>query len=230
MADPLASGPQDQVDAAVLLALALDLADLDQADLAGPRDMRAAAGLQVDAFDLEQPDPSLAGRRLHRHGADQLGPRRQLLVGDPARPHRMILGDEAIDAGGDLLAVELAVGQVEIQPTLAVADLAAGDVAGHHGGQEVQAGVHAHQPVAAVPVDPRDDLGADRRQYGIGDRDVPDAVGGIALDRVDDGDRPAVGQPQRPGVARLAAAGGIEHGAVEHDAAGIGGGNHRPAF
>ena len=104
--------------------------DFDRADLAGARHMGAAAGLQIDALDLEQAHAPVPDRRLHRHGAHQLRLRRQLLVGDPARPHRMILADQAVELGRDMRLVERGIRQVEIEPALAVADLAAGDVAG----------------------------------------------------------------------------------------------------
>src|SRR4051812_9874912 len=128
----LPSGLEDDVYPPILLALVLDLAELDGADLAGARDVRAAAGLQVDALDLEQPDAALTGRRLHRHGAHQLRPRRQLVVGDPARPNGMVLDDQPVECLLDRGPVELRTGHVEVEPAAPVADLAAGDVAGDH--------------------------------------------------------------------------------------------------
>ena len=66
---------QVQVHPPVLAAFVLDLADPDGADLAGPRDVGAATGLQVDTGDVEQADPAAARRRLDRHGAHQIGVR-----------------------------------------------------------------------------------------------------------------------------------------------------------
>ena len=65
----------------------------------------------------------------------------------------MVLGDDAIDGRGDLVLVEARVRQIEVDATFAVTDLAAGDFALHHGAQQMQAGVHAHMPMAPVPVD-----------------------------------------------------------------------------
>src|SRR5476649_1356519 len=68
---------------AVHLALVLDLGAFDAADLRRVGDMGAAAGLQVDAVDPEQPDFAGTHRRPHTHCLHQLGPARHLLVGDP---------------------------------------------------------------------------------------------------------------------------------------------------
>src|SRR5437016_3933402 len=75
------------VDAAILPALVLDLADDHRPNLGGVADVGAAARLQIDAGDLHQADAAGTGGWLHRHRAHQLGPRAQLLVGDPARRH-----------------------------------------------------------------------------------------------------------------------------------------------
>ena len=47
-------------DAPVVPALALDLADDDRPDLSCPRDVGAAAGLQVDPVHIDHPDPAVA--------------------------------------------------------------------------------------------------------------------------------------------------------------------------
>src|SRR5947208_16171053 len=87
---------EGDIDAAVLPALVLDLADRDRADLGGVPDMRAAAGLKIGAAsragDVDDPYPPGAGGWLDRHRAHQLGPRGQLGILDPARRH--------LDAGG----------------------------------------------------------------------------------------------------------------------------------
>jgi len=46
--------------------------------------MRAAAGLQVEAGDLDQPDPAGAERRCHRHGLHQARIGEEFFIGDPA--------------------------------------------------------------------------------------------------------------------------------------------------
>src|SRR6185503_14265284 len=56
----------------VHLAFVLDLDAFDPADLAGTRHVRAAAGLQIDAFDRQQADATLTHGRAHAHGLDQL--------------------------------------------------------------------------------------------------------------------------------------------------------------
>src|SRR5512147_3114683 len=108
---------EGEIDAAVLLALVLDLADQDGSDLAGARDMRPAAGLEVHAFDLEQTHLAMAAGRLDRHGADQLRLGGELLVGDPARPDRMVLGDQLVERGLDRGAVRR-FWQIEVEPSL----------------------------------------------------------------------------------------------------------------
>src|SRR5262245_33397208 len=51
-------------DPAVLLALLFDLGDADRADFGGRAHMGAAAGLQVEACNLDEPHPAGADRRL----------------------------------------------------------------------------------------------------------------------------------------------------------------------
>src|SRR5262245_7993905 len=81
------SSPEFEHDAPRPGALLLDLRHPHRPDLARVRDVRSAAGLEVDAFNVEQPDAPHAARRLHRHGAHELGFRVELLVGDPHRAH-----------------------------------------------------------------------------------------------------------------------------------------------
>src|ERR1044071_6047784 len=80
---------EGDIDAAILPALVLDLADHHPADLGGVADMRAAAGLQIGAAiragDVDDPHPPGAGGRLDRHRTHQLGLRVQLRFADPAR-------------------------------------------------------------------------------------------------------------------------------------------------
>src|SRR4051794_25635440 len=74
--------PKRNPHAAVLLALFLDRGHADRADLAGASHMRAAAGLQIETDDLDQPHLAGADRRLDRHGFDETGIRLKLFVGD----------------------------------------------------------------------------------------------------------------------------------------------------
>ncbi len=86
--------------------------------------------------------------------------------------------------------------------------------------------MHAHARVALVPIDRRGDLVADGKGRGarrILRRHVRDlALGGVGIDRGGDRHRRAVGFAERAAVAGLAAGGGVEHRAVEHDAALLG--------
>src|SRR5258706_1705669 len=67
--------------APVAAALAPDFQHADTADLGDVPHVRAPAGLQVDAGNPEQADPSGTARRLHAHRLHQLWPRVELLVG-----------------------------------------------------------------------------------------------------------------------------------------------------
>src|SRR3954467_9010375 len=69
---------------AVLFALLLDLRHADRAALAGAAHMRAAARLQVQSDDLDQPHLAGADRRLHRHGLHESGISFEFFIGDPA--------------------------------------------------------------------------------------------------------------------------------------------------
>src|SRR6185312_10336323 len=74
---------EEQMDAAVLGAFFLDLAELQRADFGGVGDVGAAAGLEVDLADADQADATLAGGRLHLHGLDEAGVGGHFGVGDP---------------------------------------------------------------------------------------------------------------------------------------------------
>src|SRR6185437_8485218 len=75
------SAGEGENDAPVLPSLVLDFHHRDRTDLAGAAHMGPAAGLQINAGYVEKPHAALAGGRLHRHGAYQLGLGRELLVG-----------------------------------------------------------------------------------------------------------------------------------------------------
>ena len=57
--------------------------------------MGAAAGLKVDALDLDEADPAAGPGRPHRHGLDQLRAHVELLGIDPLEADRPVLGDPA---------------------------------------------------------------------------------------------------------------------------------------
>ena len=134
----------------------------------------------------------------------------------------MVLGDDAVELGGDRLLVQAGVGQVEVEPALAVADLPAGHVALDDRAQHMHAGVDAHAAIALLPVDLGAHLGSGGGQGGARFGNVDDVLVVGALARLDDADLAAVFQAQHAAVARLAAARGIEDGAVQADAAFVG--------
>ncbi len=92
----------------------------------------------------------------------------------------------------------------------------------------MQRGVHAHAGVAQIPID--------GGMHGLADFEIEVAGGrrqmrdlafrGIGVARIRDRDGVAGCRRQHTAVGGLAAGGGIEHGAVEHDAAGVGEPDH----
>src|SRR3954471_22991488 len=87
-----------------LPALAFDLRDRDRADLGGVAYMRAAARLQIDhalgSGNLDQANPSGAGRRLDRHRAHQFGAGGEFVVADPVRRYIVTERNQFVEAGG----------------------------------------------------------------------------------------------------------------------------------
>src|SRR5262249_8362383 len=106
---------------AVLFALFLDLGHAHGADFGGAPDMSAAARLQVDAGDLDEPHAAAAHRRLDRHGLHQTGVGFKFRVGDPARGYRRISGDHGGELGGDLVLVEAGLGNIEVEAAVVLA-------------------------------------------------------------------------------------------------------------
>ena len=121
--------------------------------------------------------------------------------------------------------VQHRVRQVEIEPALRLPDRAAGDAPRHDGGEQVQAGMHPHMPVASLPVDLGPDLRPDGGRRGALREGVQHRVS-LALRRRQHGEDRAAFVHQPAGIARLAAAGRVEHGAVERDAVGPRGRHH----
>ena len=79
--------------------------------------------------------------------------------------------------------------------------------------------MHAHQPMAPLPVDDRFDLLAGFGQRARAVRRHMHHRAVLAVDRRGDCDFAAVAGPNPASVARLAAAGRVEHGALQPDAA-----------
>src|SRR4029077_5318905 len=64
--------PERDADAAVVTPLVVDLEDADGRRIARRGEMGAAAGLSIEANDLDDADPAVGrGRRRHRAAADQ---------------------------------------------------------------------------------------------------------------------------------------------------------------
>ena len=88
-------------------------------------------------------------------------------------------------------------------------------------------GVHAHAGVAFAPVDCGGHRVAGIEGRGAGRGNMRDlAFGRVDVNRIVDRDARAVCRGERAEVAGLAAGIGVEHGAVEHDAALLGDRGH----
>ena len=148
--------------------------------------MRAAAGLQVDAGDAQEAHAPGAARRLHAHRLDELGPRVQLLVGDPHRFRLDAAGDDLVRLALDFRGVEEAHVDVEVEPPLVGRDVAAGDRGDHHARHDVQRRVQAHERVAPLPGKLERDGFAGQERRHSGRRDVQHAVRAVALARIGD--------------------------------------------
>ena len=175
------------------------LVDRDRADLAGAADMRAAAGLQIDAGDFDEAHAPDARRRLDRHRAHQLGLGGELVVGDPAR--RRPRGGSAISALSRPAIVSLSrptPGTSKSSRPLPSETCPPVTAPGTTRAQQMQAGVHAHQPVAPLPVDLGGHRLAERGSAEPGAGTWITSSAAVALDRVDDRDR----RRPRPAAAR----------------------------
>jgi hypothetical protein len=223
------SGPDEglvadaDAQAAEAFALALDLDDLDPADLAGRGHVGAAVRLLVQAHDIDHAHVLDVGRHQVGGGPDDVGQRERLVPGQ--HPHVDAPAGLDLGVAGGLDRVPepfRQLGQVEVHPRGQRLHVAAGDqraeVTEHHAAQHVQAGVRAHQRGPALVLDGAADRGAGRRQRVAFGRDQVQVV---ALARpLDPGLHPA---PQQDAVVgRLAAAARVEGGPVKHDPVGVG--------
>jgi hypothetical protein len=82
------------VKATVMLAFVLDFTNTHLADFAGRFQVGAAAGLKIDALDLQQPDFAGTSWRLDRQSSDQVRLCLEFLVTDPSTAYRVIFPDE----------------------------------------------------------------------------------------------------------------------------------------
>ena len=141
------------VDAPVVPALLLDLADSHPSDLPGVRDMRPAAGLKVDVPAYpEHAHPSGPARRCDRHGPYEVRVRVEFGLVDPKRLDRE--GCPRIRA-------------LTASPTASLSSVASGRSKSSrlldspidppvtppcdNRGEPMQAGVHPHVPIAGGP-------------------------------------------------------------------------------
>src|SRR5437763_1027523 len=114
----LASCRQRNLHALIAPAFAADLEHADRADLGDILHVCAAARLQVDTRNSQQPYPPPSARRLYAHRLDQFGPGIELLFGDPDRLGFGAARDERIRLMLDPFGVEEAHVDVEIEPRL----------------------------------------------------------------------------------------------------------------
>ena len=93
---------------------------------------------------------------------------------------------------GDRGFVEALAGHIEIEPRLPVGDLSAGDRARHHSAEQMQARVHAHQAIAPIPINFRQELLANRRERAARRGHMQDIIETVSLASIDDRDGAAV--------------------------------------
>jgi len=92
--------------------------------------VRAAAGLRVEALDLDHPDAPVGHRRPGFERAQQIGARTELIFRDVIRPHRAVAGEHRVHLAFELRAQRRGQPfQLEVDARLVDADLDAGDPA-----------------------------------------------------------------------------------------------------
>src|SRR5262245_42437072 len=100
----------------VVAAFVVDLEDADGWGLAGRREMRAAAGLTIEAFDLDDANFAIWRRgRCDRATPDESGRGLRLMHRDIVNVYRDVLTDQVIDRSLKCTqAVVVRAGQVEV--------------------------------------------------------------------------------------------------------------------
>src|SRR5215472_6011482 len=121
-----AATAERDLDALVAFAFAADLQHPYAFDLSDVGDVGAAAGLQIDAGNPEQPHASGAARWLHAHGLDELRLCVELGICDPHRFGGSARRDERVGLALDPLGIQLTEVDVEVEPRLLGRDVAAG--------------------------------------------------------------------------------------------------------
>src|SRR5579872_661037 len=211
---------QGDLQPAVGLAFVLGLRDRETADLAGARHVRAAVGLGVEALDLDDAYGLDVGWQRDVREPREIGSF-ELLARDEPCQDRSVLRDDPVGFCLDCCDACLAqVLQRKVHPRPIRIDRAAGyqraEQAVDGADQHVQRGVVAHDRVAALPVD-RAAHRAVARGAGVLQH-VPDRAPVPALSRHAG---LAVAPCERSGVRRLAAAPGIERGAIQGNGAAV---------
>ena len=107
--------------------------------------------------------------------------------------------------------------RVEVETAAVSRDLPAGHAVAQHRAEQVQAAVHAHVRVAAVPVERGLDFVA-RRRHPVARVEAMQDAPCLTLARVDDVPLASVACAKHARIAGLAAAERIEHRAVEYHA------------
>ena len=104
--------------------------------------MGAAAGLQVDAVDVDQAHAAGAARRLHAHAAHQRGIGIEFGIGNPAVPHRMRLCHQSCHSRCERFPVE-GLSHVKVEPRIARRDA-------HDDAEKGETGDHRHRAVRSA--------------------------------------------------------------------------------
>jgi len=130
----------------------------------------------------------------------------------------VILADKAVQLIGQRLFIQRVIANVEIQSALFFADLSASHATRNQGTEKVHGRVHAHQTIAAIPVDSSRYRRAGFRERLSFLRHMNDVA--FNLDRGADPDRTTL-PSQRTGIARLSAAGVVKDCPIKNDAAAV---------
>ena len=189
-------------------------------DLAGGADVGSTTGIAVDAVDLD--DANVAGTigefAQLASGQHGLG----FGAGDVAGGDGTVLGNDFVDQALDVFeTMGDGSGDGEVDGGEALAEVKGDgrrvELAQEDGGEEVLAGMLLHVVEAAIPVDAAFDRSACGKRLAD---EVPDLAVLVFFDGFDgnvEGDATTGDGAQKAGIEWLAAAGGIEGGAVESD-------------
>ena len=155
------------------------------ADLAGRAKVGSAAGIAVDAFDLDKADVAGALRELAQLAGGEHG--FGFGAGGVAHGNGAVFGDDLVAQAFDAFEAvgrDGAAGKVDGRDRFSEVEGDGGGVqlTQKSGGEQVLAGVLLHVVEAALPVDVAFDFGADGE--GFADK-VPDLTAVVFLDGVD---------------------------------------------